>query len=92
MWASWFDVRVLNLAELLPTTSVYYLSREEAYRQLCADTGENFGYDAARWQQWGREHGRCFPGVGDVAEQGAQADRRPPVWDHVCLSRKAAAA
>jgi hypothetical protein len=67
MWASPFDVLLFNLAEVLPEKSLYYTPREEAYRQLRETTGQDFGYDIARWEQWGREHQQCFPGVRHTA-------------------------
>lgn len=67
MWGSPFDVLLFNLAGMLSEKSPYYQPRQEVYRQLCEMTGQDFGYDVARWQRWGRENQKCFPGVSDLA-------------------------
>ena len=46
-----------NLRGELPPESPYYMSRAEAYEKLKVFSGEDFGLDSNRWEQWGREHG-----------------------------------
>ena len=63
MWASPFQVRLYNLRQLLPEQSVYFLPLEVALRRLREETGQDFGYDDARWEQWGREQRLFYPGT-----------------------------
>ena len=40
-----------------------YLEKEEAYKQLKAITGEDFGFDVDRWREWGRDHPEVSQGM-----------------------------
>ena len=42
--------------EIPPYVRREYLTREAAYQKLKAFTGQDFGYDAERWEVWIREH------------------------------------
>jgi hypothetical protein len=63
MWASPFQRLLYNLRQELPETSWFYLPREEAYKQLCEMTGQDFGYDGDGWEKWGRAHDLFYPGT-----------------------------
>jgi hypothetical protein len=63
MWASYFQWLLYNLQQLLPATSIYYLPPEEAHQRLQQLTKQDFGYDACRWEEWGRANDQFFPGT-----------------------------
>ena len=49
--------------EIPPYARREYLTREVAYEKLKAMTGQDFGLDAERWEEWVREQevaGVCF--------------------------------
>jgi hypothetical protein len=46
----------------LPSTALYYLPKEEAYRELKELSGQDFGYDYDSWEKWGLENGKFLPG------------------------------
>ena len=75
MWASPFEVYLMNLRQLLPPHSIYYWTREEAYQQLKEWSGQDFGYDAEAWEKWGRQHRQFYPSASDV--EGGDADSGP---------------
>jgi hypothetical protein len=62
VFASPFHRFFLNLQELLPQTSLYYLSKEEAHRRLVELPGQDYGYDDKAWVRWGLEHHQFLPG------------------------------
>jgi hypothetical protein len=62
MWGAPFEIALLNLCQMIPASSVYYITREEAYERLKHVSGEDFGFDPLKWEAWGREHGQFLPG------------------------------
>jgi hypothetical protein len=65
MFASPFEVRMLNLRQELPEHSICYMTKEEAYEELKKETGQDFGYDVHKWEEWGRRAGEYYPRAGD---------------------------
>lgn len=47
---------LLNLKGEIEPRRREYLSRKEAYAQLKLHTGQDFGYDVDKWEQWVRDH------------------------------------
>jgi cell division protein FtsX len=41
-----------NLRQEIPIDSMSYMSREEAYLSLKQETGQDFGYDDEKWENW----------------------------------------
>lgn len=72
MRASPFSIAVANLAGLLPETSPYYTSKDEAYRLLKKYSGQDLGYDARRWDYWGFEHAMHYAGYVGIASAPRQ--------------------
>jgi hypothetical protein len=62
MWGSLFERYLLSLCEEIPPQSLHFMTREEAYEQLKQLSHEDFGYDALKWEEWGREYGQFLPG------------------------------
>lgn len=51
-----FELLIANLREELWPGRREYLTKEQAYEQLKYHTGQDFGFDIERWEQWVREH------------------------------------
>jgi len=66
MWGSPFDILLLNRAGYLPARSHHFIPRDEAYKELREMTGQDFGDDIARWQEWGRANHLSYPGFGNL--------------------------
>jgi len=49
---------VMNLAGEIREGRREFLPRDRAYALLCEWTGQDFGYDVARWPSWIRTHPR----------------------------------
>jgi hypothetical protein len=47
-----FQGLLLNLEEKVSRDSMIYLPKEEAYRLLKQWTGQDFGYDVAKWREY----------------------------------------
>jgi hypothetical protein len=62
MWGSPFEICLINLCQLLPKQSLYYQTQMEAYEELKKISGEDFGYDATKWEQWGLQNNQFLPG------------------------------
>ena len=62
MRASPFDHYLMNLREMLPASSLSYMSREEAHEKLKELSGQDFGYDDDEWLRWAVENEKtlCF--------------------------------
>ena len=56
MFASPFEISLLNLCQLIPKQSLYYMTTNTAKEELMTISGEDFGLDAKRWEQWGVEN------------------------------------
>lgn len=56
MFATPFEILLMNLAQELPERALYYIPRSEAYERLKRKTGKDFGYDLDKWNDWGREN------------------------------------
>jgi hypothetical protein len=65
MFASPIEILILNLRQELGKNSLCYMTRAEAYEELKKETGEDFGFDADKWTEWGRSHGKLYPRAGD---------------------------
>ena len=61
MWGSPFEICLINLCQMLPKQSLYYMTREEAYEELKEISKEDFGYDVNKWEQWGHQHSKFLP-------------------------------
>jgi hypothetical protein len=46
-----------NLREEVAEESMAYMTRDDAYRGLRDSTGQDFGYDADKWEKWIEENG-----------------------------------
>lgn len=54
-----FEGLLKNLRqEIPPDRRRTFLTRDRAYELLKERTGEDFGYDADRWEQWLRSQGK----------------------------------
>jgi hypothetical protein len=62
MFASPFEICLMNLCQLLPKQSLYYQTREEAYNELKLISNEDYGYDITQWEEWGRNNNQFLPG------------------------------
>jgi len=51
------EIYILSLKEELPEGSVAYMTKEDAYNSLKKWTGQDFGYDADKWEQWVDDNG-----------------------------------
>jgi hypothetical protein len=60
MRASPQGIALINLAQQLPETSMHYMDREEAARQLRDWTGQDFGMDVAKWEAWCLREGLLY--------------------------------
>ena len=49
---------VMNLKGEIEKGRREYLSKEEAYEQLKRFTGQDFGCDARKWEEWLKTHSR----------------------------------
>ena len=56
MFASPFDCYLMNLRQMLPASSLYYMPREEGLEKLKELSGQDFGYDDDQWLRWGVEN------------------------------------
>jgi hypothetical protein len=61
MWASRFEVLLMNLRRMLPECSMNFERPDEALQQLREMTGEDFGYDCDKWEEWGRRKRLFYP-------------------------------
>jgi hypothetical protein len=52
MWATPFEIMLANLRQRNPDP-MYYKPRVEAYEELKRITGQDFGYNDLRWEEWG---------------------------------------
>ncbi len=43
---------VKNLRQEISNDSRSYMTKENAYLELKARTGQDFGYDACKWEEW----------------------------------------
>ncbi len=62
MFASPFQMLLVNLRQELPPASLYYLTKEEAYRRLKELSQKDFGHDDKLWETWGFENSQFLPG------------------------------
>jgi hypothetical protein len=53
-----FQGLLLNLEEKVSRDSRIYLPKEEAYRMLKRWTGQDFGYDVAKWREYIKKIGQ----------------------------------
>ena len=51
------EIYILSLREKLPEGSMAYMTKESAYLELKKWTGQDFGYDANKWEQWIKDNG-----------------------------------
>jgi len=65
MFASPFEVWMMNLSQEIPKHSLHYMTKEEAYEELKKETGQDFGYEVDKWEEWGRRAGKYYPRTGD---------------------------
>src|SRR5262249_12121164 len=52
MFATPFEIRLANLRQRMPDP-LYWMDKETAYEELKKLTGQDFGYDEKRWEEWG---------------------------------------
>ncbi len=55
MWATPFEIMLANLRQQMPEAS-YRRTVESAYEELKSISGQDFGYDAMKWEEWGFEN------------------------------------
>lgn len=51
------EIYISNLKERIPEGSMAYMTKEDAYIELKKWTGQDFGYDADKWEQWIKDNG-----------------------------------
>ena len=61
MWASPFEIFLLNLRRMLPEYSIHFMPADEALQRLREMTGKDFGYDCDKWEDWGRRERLFYP-------------------------------
>jgi hypothetical protein len=74
MWATPFEKLLLNLKGDMPESLPDYLPKDQAYEGLKKLSGEDYGYDIARWETWGRTNAQTL-GPGAI-KTGEKAGRR----------------
>ncbi|MBW3599161.1 MAG: hypothetical protein KY475_18060 [Planctomycetes bacterium] len=58
MWATPFEKLLWNLNGEMPQSLPEFLPKDVAYQRLKKMTGEDFGYDANAWREWGRANAK----------------------------------
>lgn len=67
MFASPYGVALLNLCQALPRDSVNFMTKMEAYNWLKDHTGQDFGLDPLKWEEWCQKHRKLYPGWGGIS-------------------------
>jgi hypothetical protein len=59
---------------MLPPTSLYYMTRDEAHQWLKETTGMDFGFDGFKWEEWGVQHGEFMSSWQGLRSMGYKPD------------------
>lgn len=51
------EILIANLNEKLHQGTMPYMTKESAYQALKKWTGQDFGYDSTKWEEWINENG-----------------------------------
>lgn len=68
MWSSPHGVALMNLAQLLPRSALNYMDRTEALKWLREQTGQDFGMDVEKWEQWCIKERLLYPGWQPISQ------------------------
>lgn len=68
------ELLLKNLKQELPEGSTAYMTQKSAYNALKKWTGQDFGYDAQKWEDWISQNG--FPVVFSSEESKIEKGKK----------------